>query len=325
MKAIFFSMHEFEKPYYQNLANQHCIFYSECLNLNTVHLVKNCKAISCFTQDVLDRMVLTELKKQGVEFIALRTAGFNHVDLKSAQELNIVITRVPKYSPHAIAEHACALVLALNRKIPKAYSRVRENNFDLNGLKGFDLHGKTVGVIGVGNIGSVFCQIMKGFGCKVLAYDPVQIYDQTYVSLEKLYAESDIISLHCPLNDSTRHMINDKAINQMKTGVMLINTSRGAVVDTQSLIQALKKQKIGYLGLDVYEEEEHLFFADHSQDIISDDVFSRLQTFPNVLITAHQAFFTHEALSNIAQTTIDNLRAFELSTGNINEVKYQGN
>lgn len=314
MKTIFFSMHEFEKPYYHNSANPEFVFYSEHLNLNTVYLVKDCKAISCFTQDVLDKAVLTQLKKQGVEFIALRSAGFNHVDLKTAKELNIAVARVPKYSPHAIAEHACALILALNRKIPKAYLRVRENNFSLDGLKGFDLYRKTVGVIGVGNIGAVFCKIMSGFGCKVIAYDPIQSYPVDYVTLEKLYAESDIISLHCPLNTSTRHLINAEAISQMKTGVMLINTSRGAVVDTKALIQALKEQKIGYLGLDVYEEEEHLFFNDRSQDIISDDIFSRLQTFPNVLITAHQGFFTHEALTNIAQTTIMNLSEFSNHT-----------
>jgi D-lactate dehydrogenase len=315
MKVMFFSMHEFEKPYYASKENSDFIFYCEQLNLNTVHLINNCKAISCFTHDVLDKPVLTQLKKQGLEFIALRAAGFNNVDLKAAKELNIMIARVPKYSPHAIAEHACALILALNRKIPRAYLRVRENNFSLEGLKGFDLYGKTVGVIGVGNIGSVFCQIMKGFGCKVIAYDPVQEYAVEYVTKEKLLAESDIISLHCPLNDSTRHMIDAQAISQMKNGVMLINTSRGAVVDTKALIYALKKQKIGYLGLDVYEEEEHLFFEDRSQDIIPDDVFARLQTFPNVLITAHQGFFTHEALTNIANTTAENLKAYEQQSG----------
>ncbi len=322
MKTVFFSMHEFEKPYYENTIHSDYIFYCDKLTLETVHLAKDSKAISCFTHDVLDKAVLTELNKLGVEFITLRAAGFNNVDLSSAKALNIIVARVPKYSPHAIAEHACALILALNRKIPRAYLRVRENNFSLDGLKGFDLYGKTVGVIGVGHIGSVFCKIMSGFGCKVIAYDPVQDYPVEYVTEQKLYSESDIISLHCPLNFATRHMINAEAISQMKTGVMLINTSRGAVIDTRALIQGLKKEKIGYVGLDVYEEEEHLFFEDRSQDIISDDQFSRLQTFPNVLITAHQGFFTHEALTNIAETTISNLKAFSSKTAIINKIDY---
>lgn len=312
-----------KNPITQIQEKKEFVFYADLLNAQTVHLAKDCKAISCFTHDVLDEAVLMQLKKQGVEYVALRAAGFNNVDLKVAKKLNIMIARVPKYSPHAIAEHACALILALNRKIPQAYLRVRENNFMLEGLKGFDLFGKTVGVIGVGHIGAVFCQIMSGFGCKVIAYDPVQVYSVEYVTQERLYAESDIISLHCPLNNATRHMINAKAIAQMKTGVMLINTSRGAVVDTQALIQGLKKQKIGYIGLDVYEKEEALFFEDHSQDSMSDDMFATLQTFPNVLITAHQAFFTHEALTNIAETTLYNLKAFEEKKENVNKVEYQ--
>lgn len=322
MKTAFFSMHDFEKPYYQGQNACECVFYKEALSLDTVSLAKGCQAISCFTHDRLDKAVLTELKNLGIAFIALRSAGFDHVDLEAAKALDMIVARVPKYSPHAIAEHACALILALNRKIPQAHLRVHANNFSLDGLKGFDLYGKTVGVIGVGNIGSIFSNIMSGFGCRVIAYDPLKNYSVEYVSEQTLYAESDIISLHCPLNMATRHMINTDTINQMKTGVMLINTSRGAVVDTLAVIEGLQKRKIGYLGIDVYEKEEHLFFKDHSLEGIPDGVFSKLQSFPNVLITAHQAFLTHEALFNISQTTLSNLSAFDLKMDIKNEVKY---
>ena len=273
------------------------------------------EVICCFVTDCIDATVLEQLHQQGVKLIALRCAGFNNVDIKAAKKYNIAIVRVPAYSPYAIAEFAVALILTLNRKIPRACAHVYEHNFLLDGLLGFDLHGKTVGVIGTGEIGQVFCQIMQGFSCHIIAVDPI-INDAclaagvNYASQEELYRQADIISLHCPLTPQTRHMIDKHAIAQMKKGVMLINTSRGAVVETNALIDGLKSGQIGYLGLDVYEEEEQLFFNDLSCKIIQDDVFTRLQTFPNVVLTAHQAFFTQEALHNIFQTTIDNLNYF---------------
>jgi len=325
MKIAFFSLHDFERPYYLNSINHQLNFYKEQLNIDTVSIADGFRVVSCFAHDKLNAPVLEKLYQGGTRLVALRSAGFNHVDLPMADKLGLIVARVPRYSPNAIAEHAVALIMTLNRKTHRAYLRVRENNFSLDGLKGFDLVNKTVGVIGTGNIGSVFCQIMKGFGCKVIAYDPVpntqaRKIGVEYLSLTELYQKSDIISLHCPLNETTRHIINEEAIQQMKPGVMLINTSRGAVIDTAAVIKGLKNKHIGYLGIDVYEEEEHLFFADHSQDILTDDVFARLQTFANVLITAHQGFFTHEALTNIAQTTMANIDAFESGKGTIHTV-----
>jgi D-lactate dehydrogenase len=246
----------------------------------------------------------------------LRCAGFNHVDLQVAKQLGLLVARVPAYSPHAVAEHAVALLLTLNRHTHKAYNRVRENNFNLNGLEGFDLHGRTVGVIGAGKIGLCFIRIMLGFGCRVLVFDPevsaeVQAMNVEVVSLQQLFKQADIISLHCPLNNATQHLIDAEAIAVMKEGVVIINTSRGAVIDSKALIGALKTKKIGALGLDVYEEESDLFFQDHSMDIIQDDLFQRLLTFPNVLITGHQGFLTQEALAGIAQTTLANASELE--------------
>ena len=244
--------------------------------------------------------------------VALRSAGFNNVDLAAAERLGITVARVPAYSPHAVAEHAAALVMSLNRRTYRAYNRVREGNFSLEGLLGFDMDGKTVGVIGTGKIGLLFARIMHGFGFEVLAHDPYPAADVPgyvrYVEAGELYARSDIISLHCPLTPQTHHLIDQAAIAQMKTGVMLVNTSRGRVVDTHALIDGLKSGKVGFLGLDVYEEEEGLFFRDLSGEVIGDDVFMRLTTFPNVLITGHQGFFTREALHNIAETTLANIR-----------------
>lgn len=239
--------------------------------------------------------------------------GFNNVDLEAAREFGMQVCRVPAYSPQAVAEHAVAMILTLNRKTHKAYNRVREQNFSLNGLLGFDMHGKTVGVLGTGNIGKAFCKIMIGFGCRVLAFDiqrdsELEKMNVEYLPLDQVFSKSDILSLHCPLNDTTRHIVNEQSIASMKKGVMLINTSRGALIDTKAAIGALKSKHIGYLGIDVYEQEEKIFFRDLSATIIEDDIIQRLMSFPNVLITAHQAFFTEEALQQIASTTLNNIK-----------------
>ncbi|HBU76653.1 MAG TPA: hydroxyacid dehydrogenase, partial [Muricauda sp.] len=271
--------------------------------------------------------VLKKLKVIGVENIALRSAGFNHVDLAAVTELDIKVARVPAYSPYAIAEHTIALILALNRKLVRAHNRVRDMNFSLNGLTGFDLNGKTVGVLGTGKIGAVLVKILYGFGCKILAYDLEEdkelkeMYGVRFTDCQTLCSESDIISLHVPLTPETRHIISAEQIERMKKGVMLINTSRGALVDTKAVIEGLKSRKIGYFGIDVYEEEEGLFFEDHSDEILQDDVIARLMTFPNVLITSHQAFLTNTALTNIAETTIYNIDCFENGTVSGNEIK----
>lgn len=295
------------------------------LGPDTVTLATGCDAICAFANDDLSAEVLEGLATGGVRLVALRSAGFNHVDLPAAARLGLTVARVPGYSPHAVAEHAVGLILALNRKLHRAYNRVRENNFSLAGLLGFDLHGRTVGVVGTGRIGTVFARIMVGFGCQVLAADPYpnsecEHLGVRYVDLQHLLEESDIVALHCPLTPETHHMIDDRALSRMRDGVMLINTSRGGLVDTSAVIEALKQGKLGYLGLDVYEEEADLFFQDLSDRVISDDVFSRLLTFPNVLITGHQAFFTTEALTNIADTTIRNITSFERGEGPLHEI-----
>ncbi len=281
----------------------------------TVPLSGGFDAVCIFVNDELDAPVIDGLKANGVKLIALRCAGFNNVDVERAAQLGIGVVRVPAYSPYAVAEHTLGLILTLNRKYHKAYSRVRDGNFSLDGLLGFDLHDKTIGIIGTGKIGQIFSELVSGFGCRILAADkyPNQMLIDRgieYVDLEELYRQSDIISLHCPLTHETYHMINEFAINAMKNGVMIVNTSRGKLVDTNAVISGLKKGKVGYLGLDVYEEEEALFFEDLSEKVIQDDLFVRLETFPNVLITAHQAFFTREAVMNIADTTFANIRQF---------------
>jgi D-lactate dehydrogenase len=275
--------------------------------------------------DQLTGDVVEAVADAGVRLLALRSAGFNHVDLRAAARRGLVVARVPAYSPHAVAEHAAALILTLNRKLHRAFNRVREGNFSLDGLLGFDLHGRVVGVIGTGKIGAIFCRIMMGFGCRILAYDPhpneqVRQSGGEYVTLEELFRASDIIALHLPLTPETHHLINGRALNEMKHGVMLINTSRGGLIDTVAVIEALKRGKIGALGLDVYEEEADLFFEDLSGTVIQDDVFARLLTFPNVLITGHQGFFTVEALRNIAATTLANATAFESGTGPLHAI-----
>lgn len=319
MEVTIFSHHRFEQPFFNeaNLAHRHVLHvFDTQLSTQTVSLARNFPAISCFVTDNLSGPVLSQLFEGGTRLIALRSAGFNHVDMGVARRLGMTVTRVPSYSPYAIAEFTVGLILTLNRKIHRAYARVREHNFSLDGLLGFDLHGCTVGIVGTGHIGTVFAQIMQGFGCQLLAVDPVPNESCTqlgvqYVSLPELYEQSDIISLHCPLTSATRHLIDEKAVARMKNGVMLINTGRGGLISTTTVISALKNGKIGYLGLDVYEQEENLFFQDLEETIIQDDVFARLQTFPNVIITGHQGFFTREALARIASETLKNITAFE--------------
>jgi D-lactate dehydrogenase len=319
MKIAFFSSHLFERDFLIR-SNDHykyeLVFFDESLNAQTVVMANGFEVISCFSTDRLDKEVLNILSQYGTKLIVLRSAGFNNVDIPGAKQCGLTVARVPAYSPYSVAEFAVGLILSLNRKIPWAYNRVRENDFSLNGLIGFDLNGKTVGVIGTGKIGAVFCKIMHGFGVKLLGHDPVENskcleIGLAYVELDKLFRESDIISLHCPLTVDTHHLIDKATLEKTKTGVMLINTGRGGLVNSTEVISALKSHKIGALGIDVYEEEEGLFFHDLSTDIIQDDIFARLQTFPNVLITGHQAFLTREALSNIAETTLKNVQEYK--------------
>ncbi len=318
MKVAVFSTHKFERASLSVAAkDQHeIIFLEPSLSVVTAGLANGCDAVSIFVNDDGSSAVLKQLSALGVKWLLLRSAGFNHVDLDSAHELGIKVARVPEYSPYAIAEHTIALMLALNRKLIKAHNRIRELNFSLDGLTGFDMHGKTVGIIGTGKIGRLVAGILRGFGCDVMAFDvfPDEAWaNQTpvkYVTLDELCSNSHIISLHAPLTEQTRYMINRETIEKMKDGVMLINTSRGALVNTKHVIAALKTGKVGYLGLDVYEEEKGLFFEDHSEDILQDDLIARLLSFPNVLVTSHQAFLTDTALRNIAETTFANLDSF---------------
>jgi D-lactate dehydrogenase len=292
------------------------VFYEPRLTRETASLAGGFPAVCVFVNDQLDAPIIAALAEAGVKLIALRCAGFNNVDLAAAQRHGLTVARVPGYSPYAVAEHTVALLLALNRKIHRAHARVREGNFSLDGLLGFDINGRTVGIVGTGKIGLEVAKIMRGFGCRLLAYDPYPNPDceaigVRYVPLAQLLSQSDIVTLHAPLTPDTCHLIDEKAVAQMKPGVVLINTSRGALVETQAVIDGLKSGQIGYLGLDVYEEEADLFFEDLSNQVIQDDLFSRLLTFPNVLITGHQAFFTRDALQNIAETTLANITAFE--------------
>lgn len=287
-------------------------FLEPRLSAHTAVLAAGAQAVCAFVNDTADAPTLEALVGQGVRMLALRCAGFNNVDLAAARRLDITVGRVPAYSPEAVAEHTVAMIMSLNRNIHRAHARVREGNFALDGLLGFDMKGRTVGVVGTGRIGAAFARIMQGFGCRVLAHDPYPdaTLDIAYVSMEQLQAEADIISLHCPLTPATHHLIDDAAVARMRRGVMIINTSRGAIVDTRAVIRGLKSGAVGHLGLDVYEEEADLFFEDLSDHVLQDDVFARLLTFPNVLITAHQAFFTQEALMAIAVTTLDNVTTF---------------
>lgn len=329
MKIAFFDTHAFERPFFEqaSAAFQHELsFFEPRLTIDTAQLSRGFNGVCSFVNDRLDRPCLEVLAKNQIRLIALRSAGFNHVDLEAARDLGIKVVRVPQYSPYAVAEHAVGLILSLNRKIHRAYSRIRDLNFSLDGLVGFDLHGKTVGVIGSGKIGSIFSHIMAGFGCTVLVFDLSPNPDLEdvpgiqYVDLDELYHRSDIISLHLPLTPETHHMIDERAIARMKPGVMLINTGRGALIDSRALVAALKDGRIGSAGLDVYEEEEKVFFKDVSNQVLQDDVLARLLTFPNVLITAHQAFLTREALRNIAEITLQNISDFESGKPLANEV-----
>jgi D-lactate dehydrogenase len=329
MRIAFFSTHGFDRQFFDeaNRTHGHDIQYLEArLTPATSALAAGATAVCAFVNDDLRADVLTALQMSGVRLIALRSAGFNHVDLPKALDLGLTVARVPAYSPHAVAEHTVAMMLSLNRKIHRAHARVREGNFALDGLLGFDMHGRTVGLVGTGKIGTVVARILTGFGCRLLAYD-VAVNPECaamgvhYRSLEDLWEQSDIVSLHAPLTGDTRHMVDTAAIARMKPGVMLINTSRGALVDTAALIDGLKSGHVGYVGLDVYEEEEQLFFRDLSAQVIQDDVFARLLTFPNVLITAHQAFFTREALHAISGITLENVSAFEQGRRTGNELQ----
>jgi D-lactate dehydrogenase len=319
MKVAVFSTKSFDKEYLDraNEENQHELAYFEStLRQKTVKLAEGSEAVCVFVNDVLTREVIEDLARINIRAIVLRCAGFNNVDLESAFKNNMKVLRVPSYSPHAVAEHAAALILTLSRKTHKAYNRVREGNFSIERLTGFELSGKTVGVIGTGRIGAVFAMIMKGFGCSVVAFDKypdhnLELEGIQYLPLLEVIKIADIISLHCPLSPETNRLINKDTLDLMKPGVMLINTSRGKLVDTEDAIDALKEGKLGYLGIDVYEQEERLFFKDLSEMVILDDKISRLMTFPNVLVTSHQAYFTDNALTQIAKTTIQNLSDLE--------------
>ncbi|MFW5857244.1 MAG: 2-hydroxyacid dehydrogenase [Planctomycetota bacterium] len=311
-----------------NVLHEHELRYFETrLTPDTAALAQGCDAASAFIHDRINRPTLRALADIGVRLLALRCAGYNHVDLKAADEFGIAVCRVPGYSPHSVAEHAVGMMLALNRRIHRAHARVRDGNFSLEGLLGFDMYGKTAGLVGAGRIGACAARILLGFGMRVLVYDPniandLGLQDVEDVSLETLYAESDILSLHCPLVAETRHLINGAAVGRMKPGVMLINTGRGGLVDTLALIEGLKSGQIGSLGLDVYEEEEDLFYEDLSDRVIQDDTFARLLTFPNVIVTSHQGYYTDAGLCTIADTTMANLSEFELNGDCANRVAF---
>ncbi len=324
-KIIFYDSKPYDKIYFDRLCGKLKIDYIESkLSARTAVLAEGYDAAVAFVNDKIDGETIDILYGKGIRLISMRCAGYNNVDFKSAYD-KIHIARVPAYSPYAVAEHAIALLMTLNRKIHRAYNRVREYNFSLNGLTGFDIHGKTIGVIGTGKIGRVFIDICRGFGADVIAYDlyPAKDSDIEYVELDELYKKSDIISLHCPLTKETQHMINKESIALMKNGVIIINTSRGALIDSEELVSALKNEKIGGAGLDVYEEESDFFYEDKSLSVLKDDVLARLISMPNVVITSHQAFLTEEALYNIAETTIKNINDFFDGKPLENEICYQ--
>ena len=328
IKVAFFDVKAYDKPSFEQYGRAHDIsfrYLETKLNEDTVELARGCDAVCVFVNDTVNAAVIDRLYEYGIRLIALRSAGYNNVDLQAAFG-KIHVVHVPAYSPYAVAEHAIALLLTSVRRIHKAYNRTREFNFSLNGLTGFDFHGKTVGVIGTGKIGRIFIDICRGFGMNVIAYDlfPVKDSGITYVSLDELLEKSDIISLHCPLTDSTRHMINADAIGKMKKGVVIVNTSRGGLIDAEALLEGIKARKIGAACLDVYEEEADVFFEDRSGHILNDDLLSRLISMPNVIVTSHQAFLTEEALSSIAETTVKNiLSCFEQDGMCDNELCYR--
>lgn len=318
MKIGVFSSKSYDREYLASSIVDESIqltFVEARLDESSIELARPFDAVCVFVNDVLNASVLQHLHDYGIRLIALRCAGFNNVDLQAAKQLGLSVCHVPEYSPEAVAEHTVGMMLTLSRKFHKAYNRVKEDNFSLKGLIGFNLHDKTVGIVGSGKIGSCVARLLCGFGCRVLVNDPkpdaaLAGLDVVVTDLASLLKESDIISLHCPLTPETHHLIDTESIDEMKDGVMLINTSRGALIETKAVIKALKSKKIGYLGLDVYEQESNLFFEDLSDEVIQDDVFQRLLTFPNVIITAHQGFFTHEALQQIGAVTFGNIQNF---------------
>ncbi len=328
IKVAFYDTKAYDKPSFEHYGRMHGLqfkFLEAKLCEDTAELVRGCDAVCVFVNDTVNAAVIDRLYELGIKLIALRSAGYNNVDVRHAFG-KIHVVHVPAYSPYAVAEHAMALLLTSVRRIHKAYNRTREFNFSLNGLTGFDLHGKTVGVIGTGKIGHIFIDICRGFGMNVIAYDPFPVPDSgiEYVEPNELYARSDIISLHCPLTDSSRHMIDSDAIAKMKKGVVIVNTSRGALIDAEALLDGIKARKIGAACLDVYEEEADIFFEDRSGHILDDDLLSRLISMPNVIVTSHQAFLTEEALDNIAETTVNNiLSCFENDGACDNELCYR--
>jgi len=330
MRIAFFDSKQYDKDSFneKNKSLGYEIqYYNGHLNVHNAMLAQNADVVCVFVNDILNREVIQILANLGVKLIALRCAGFNNVDLAAAKEFGLKVVRVPAYSPYAVAEHTVALMMALNRKIPRATWRTRDGNFSLNGLLGFDMHGKTAGIIGTGRIARILINILQGFGMNILAYDifPNEEYAKEhnvkYTDLDTLYKNSDVISLHCPLTPETKYIIDYDAVKKMKKGVMLINTSRGQLVNTEAVIEGLKDKKIGHAGLDVYEEEAHYFFKDRSDKIIGDDVLARLLSFNNVIVTSHQAFFTKEALDNISDTTLGNIKDFIEGKTLTNEVK----
>lgn len=326
MKVAVFSTYQYDKEFLTRFNTGHEIsFFEVALNEQTASLAAGYDVVCTFVNDQLSDAVIHLLHAAGTRLIVLRCAGFNNVDIAAATELKMPVLRVPAYSPEAVAEHAMALILTLNRKTHKAYNRVREGNFSLERLMGFNLHQKKVAVIGTGNIGAAFCRILRGFGCKISAYDPfpsenLRSFGVVYGSLEETLNGADVVSLHCPLTPETSHLINAESLKLFKPGAMLINTSRGGLVDTKAVIRALKHGQLGSLGLDVYEQESELFFHDHSEGIIQDETITRLISFPNVLITSHQGFFTQEAMEQIARTTFANIDAFRNGTELVNRV-----
>ncbi|KAL3669006.1 hypothetical protein V7S43_006295 [Phytophthora oleae] len=333
MQIAFFSSHSYDIESMERIAKEQGVtpvhelkFFTPRLDANSAKLAEGCEGVCIFVNDVADEAALRVLAAGGTKAMFLRCAGFDMIDLKVAKELGMAVTRVPAYSPYAVAEHAASLMMTLNRKIHRSYNRTREQNFRLSGLLGFDVHGKTIGVVGTGKIGALFARIAAGFGATVLGYDVVQnpealSYGVEYVSLDEMWKRADIISLHCPLFPSTKHTINAESISKMKEGVVIINTSRGGLIDTKALVDGLKSGKIGSVGLDVFEGEGEYFYSDRSGLVIQDETLARLFTFPNVLITGHQAFFTKEALDNIALTTFANVKAYVAKETLVNEVK----
>ena len=328
MKVAFFSSKSYDERFFAraNEGRHEIVFHEAKLSAKTILLAEGCEAVCIFVNDDASRETLEGLRELGIRTIALRCAGFNNADLAAAQDLGIKVVRVPAYSPHAVAEHTIALLLTLNRRIHRAYNRVREGNFALEGLVGFDLHGLTVGIIGTGKIGEIVAQLFQAFGCEVLCYDVAENPVLTergmkYGNLDTLFSQADIISLHCPLLPATHHLIDDKAIAKMKPRVTIVNTSRGGLINTAAVIRGLKSGHIGNLAIDVYEEEDSLFFEDQSGKVMQDDTFARLLTFPNVIVTGHQAFFTDTALGQIASATLGNLSELEQTGSSVNEVK----